>query len=45
MHNSIDIVLFSSIFEIINGFSWLNNKRKYLYIHSCIFLILFSKRN
>ena len=45
MHNPNNLVLFPSIFEIIIGFSWLSNKRKYFYIHSYIFLVLFSKRN
>ena len=45
IHNSNNIVSFTSIFEIIIGFSWLNNMRNYFYIHSCIFLALFFKRN
>ena len=45
MCNSNNIVLFLFIFDIIVDFSRLNNKIKYFYIHSCIFLVLFSKRN
>ena len=45
MHNSNNIVMFSSMFEIIIGFSQLNNERKYLYIYLYIFLVLFSKIN
>ena len=45
MHNSNNIVLFSSIFEIIIVFSCFKDKRKYFYLHSYIFLVLFSKRN
>ena len=44
MHNSNNLVLFTSIFEIIIVFSLVKNKRKYfLYTH--IFIVLFSKRN
>ena len=45
MHNSHNIILFPFIFEIIIIFSSLNDKRKILYLHSCIFLNLFSKRH
>ena len=45
MHNSKNIVMFSSIFEIIIGFSRLNNEKKYFSIYLYIFLVLFSKIN
>ena len=45
MHNSNNIISFPFIFEIIIIFSGFNDKRKYFYLHSCIFLNLFSNRN